>query len=56
MRNGELVQTPQSIHDIRKMAIAETELFYHTHGDREYTVCLENRLYELKQELIRGLK
>jgi nicotinate phosphoribosyltransferase len=56
MRNGELVQTPQSIHDIRKTAIAETELFYQTHGDREYTVCLENRLYELKQELIRGLK
>jgi hypothetical protein len=50
------VQTPQSIHDIRKTAIAETELFYQTHGDREYTVCLENRLYELKQELIRGLK
>lgn len=53
---GEPVQKSPSIHTIRKEAIAEVMHFTQTHGAALYPVGLEQRLYELKQTLIKKLK
>lgn len=54
--NGDHVQPPKSIHNIRKDAIAEVSYFHRTHGDAVYPVGLEQNLYHLKQELIKEFK
>jgi nicotinate phosphoribosyltransferase len=55
-RRGEYVQETQSIHTIRKRALAEVNFFYNMQGKNVYPVGLEKKLYELKCELIRELK
>jgi nicotinate phosphoribosyltransferase len=51
-RAGKHVQTPFSIHDIRKQAIEAVKLFYRTHGNDIYPVGLELNLFKLKQKLV----
>lgn len=55
-RKGAYVENVKSIHEMREKAIAETEFFYHTHGENPYPVALEKKLYDLKQALIKALK
>ena len=55
-RGGKYVLKNESIHDIRKKAIENTQEFYDAHGEQSYSVGLEKKLYELKQELIEGVK
>jgi nicotinate phosphoribosyltransferase len=55
MRQGKLVQTPASIHDIRKHAIQSVEHFIQTHQDQVYPVALEKNLFDLKHRLIKEL-
>lgn len=52
-RQGRSVQTPITIHDIRKKAISEIDLFYRTHGNKHYPVGLEKNLYDLKMKLVK---
>ncbi len=55
-KQGKLILENESIHDIRKRAMAESTLFYRTHGENNYPVALEKNLYELKEDLIRKIK
>jgi nicotinate phosphoribosyltransferase len=50
-RNGKFVQTPLSIHDIRKQAMEAIKLFNRTHDNDTYPVGLELNLFELKKKL-----
>src|SRR3990167_1783068 len=51
-RQGKCVQTPITIHAIRKKAMAEIDFFYRTHGEKFYPVGLEKNLYDLKMTLV----
>ncbi|OGT36854.1 MAG: nicotinate phosphoribosyltransferase [Gammaproteobacteria bacterium RIFCSPHIGHO2_12_FULL_37_14] len=51
-RNGKCVQASNTIHEIRKKALAEVDFFHHTHGEQTYLVGLEKKLYDLKKELV----
>lgn len=55
-RRGKLVQAPPSIHDLRKNAMRATSEFHQMHGEQSYSVGLEKNLYDLKLEMIKGLK
>ncbi len=55
-QRGELVQKYESIHEIRANAIEETQQFYRTHGEKEYIVGLEKKLFDMKQNLIKEIK
>lgn len=55
-RQGQLVQPPVSIHDIRNNAINEVNHFYKTHQNNPYPIHLEKKLYDLKLQLIESLK
>jgi len=55
-RRGKLVAEPVNIHELRKNAIRAYSEFYRTHGDAHYAVGLEKELYDLKLEMIKGLK
>ena len=54
--HGELVQEHRSIHQIRKDAVSNVLDFYQMHGDKNYPVGLEKKLFELKQQLIDELR
>jgi len=56
IRDGKCVEEKESIHDIRKHAIQAAEHFHRTQGEGVYSVALEKRLFEMKQELRRRLK
>lgn len=51
MREGKLLQTPPSIHQIREQAILAVEHFIQHHGNHAYPVGLERKLSELKHQL-----
>lgn len=55
-KKGQLVHEPESIHVIRKRAMAEATMFYRTYGEKPYAVALEKNLHDLKQTLIRDFK
>jgi nicotinate phosphoribosyltransferase len=56
IRHGKLLQTLESIHDIRKNAMSATQHFIKTQADKAYSVGLETRLFELKQKLVKEFK
>ncbi len=55
-RRGKLVQQPVSIHELRKNAMQASNEFYQMHGEHRYSMGLEKKLYDLKLEMIKGLK
>jgi len=55
-KHGKLIQELDSIHMVRKKALAQTNDFYRAHGEKEYPVGLEKNLFELKQKLIKEVK
>lgn len=56
LRKGKMIDSNESIHDMRKHAMHATEHFYRTHGEKTYAVALEKKLFDLKHELIDKLK
>lgn len=54
-KNGELVIKVPSIHDVRANAIVATKAFYAEQRKIPYRVGLEEKLFELKQDLIGSL-
>jgi len=56
MQKGKMIEESDSIHDIRKHAILAAQHFCKTHGDTQYIVALEKKLFDLKHELIDKLK
>jgi len=56
MRSGVLIDKGESIHEIRKHSMHAIEHFHRTYGDKQYSVALEKRLFDLKHDLIDKLK
>lgn len=56
IRSGKLIDFKESIHDIRKHAIQAAEQFNQSQGDAIYSVALEKKLFDLKQDLIHKLR
>ena len=55
-KDGKLVQTLPTIHDIRQKAMMESANFVKTHGDNAYRVALEKEFFYFKQRLIEQLR
>ena len=55
-RRGEHVQEHDSIHAIRKRAMERVNGFQQSYGDKQYSVGLEKKLYELKESLVKKLR
>lgn len=55
-QKGKYIYPEESIHDIRKRAQQETELFVTTHGNEVYPVALEQQLSAVKEQLLKKLK
>lgn len=55
-RKGEYVQKAKSIHVLRKNGIEEITDFYLKHGEKQYPVALEKKLYDLKMKMVAALR
>jgi len=56
MRGDNLVLEKTSIHQIRENAMSAMDHFYSTHGEKEYSVGLEKKLFELKKRLVEEVR
>src|SRR5437868_10511209 len=56
LRKGMPVDDNENIHATRQFAIDASDQFYNTHGETNYAVALEKKLFHLKHELIDKLK
>jgi hypothetical protein len=52
-KHGKLVKELDSIHTLRKNAIAQVNDFYKIYSEKEYLVGLEKNLFDLKQKLVK---
>ncbi|VVC76854.1 Nicotinate phosphoribosyltransferase pncB2 [Aquicella siphonis] len=56
LRNGQPVLAQKSIHTLRKHAVDAVQQFHNSHGDAPYSVSLEKKLFELKENLIQEIR
>lgn len=52
LKNGERIQKPEPIQQLQKRATESVAHFIKTNGEKNYTIALEENLFQLKKELI----